>query len=72
MLFYLKHTLYVFKYQYIGLKYQIYNNIADNQDHLGMPSKRKKTEMWDIVPKGGRGSKPDPKFFIMFKWDIEG
>ena len=34
MLFYLKHTLYVFKYQYIGLKYQIYNNIADNQDHL--------------------------------------
>ena len=33
---------------------------------------KKKTEMWDIVPKGGRGSKPDPKFFTMFKWDIEG
>ena len=28
--------------------------------------------MWDIVPKGGRGSKPDSKFFIMFKWGIEG
>ena len=28
--------------------------------------------MWDIVPKGGRGSKPDPKFFTYFKWDIEG
>ena len=31
---------------------------------------KKNPEMWDIVPKGGRGSKPDPKFFIMFKWDI--
>ena len=47
------------------------------KSYIGMPSKkekkekkRKKTEMWDIVPKGGRGSKPDPKFFIMFKWDI--
>ena len=24
---------------------------------------QKKTEMWDIVPKDGRGSRPDPKFF---------
>ena len=36
-----------------------------------MPSK-KTTEMWDIVPKGGSGSKPNPKFFTLFKWDIEG
>ena len=33
---------------------------------------KKKTEIWYIVPKGGRGSKPDPKFFTLFKWDIEG
>ena len=32
----------------------------------------KKTEIGGIVPKGGRGSLPDPKFFKMFKWDIEG
>ena len=37
-----------------------------------MPSKKKKTEIWDIVPKGGRGSQPDPKFFKVFKWDIKG
>ena len=29
----------------------------------GCLQKEKKTEIWDIVPKGGRGSKPDPKFF---------
>ena len=29
--------------------------------------KTKKTEIWDIVSKGGRGSKPDPKFFTYFK-----
>ena len=33
---------------------------------------KKKTEIWDMVPKGGRGSQPDPKFFQMLKWDIEG
>ena len=28
---------------------------------LGMPSKKKKSKLWDIGPKGGRGSKQNPK-----------
>ena len=32
---------------------------------------KKTPEIWDIVPKGGMGSQPDPKIFKMFKWDIE-
>ena len=28
---------------------------------LGMPSKNKKSKLWDIGPKGGEGSKPNPK-----------
>ena len=48
------------------------NSLRLKFDVYGMPSKKKKTEIWDIVPKGGRGSNPDPKFFTLFKWDIEG
>ena len=29
--------------------------------NLGMPSKKKKSKLWDIGPKGGEGSKPNPK-----------
>ena len=41
----------------------------EQQPRLGMPSKKKNSKIWDIGPKGGRGSSLNPKFFSYFNWD---
>ena len=39
--------------------------LSDAKYSLGTPSKKKKTGFKDIVPKGGRGSGPNPKICCM-------
>ena len=50
----------------IQFTYDIPGSYNDNK--LGMPSK-KNSKIWDIGPKGGRGSSLNPKFFSYFNWD---
>ena len=43
-----------------NLKKYLKESISEALDTLGMPSK-KKSKLWDIGRKGGRGSKQNPK-----------
>ena len=41
-------------------------------DNIGKGCLPKKTGFKDIVPKGGRGSGPNPKICCMWNWDMRG